>query len=280
MELSEARGFDLEVEYETESAVVEFQRGQDGSVQVTRILIGKADITPTLSGDELAEMASTIEPDDASPVSNVYLITNLGIDYSISGSYQPATWGYHGGSPEEHPEIDDATVSVIGNGKSVEINSEDLGPDAVEFIDQKIWDDAEGQGDDYDDYDRYEGVEQGPNKKDIPAAQRKAQGGDWKVSSKDLDKEKFKNISHKDTLAKNRGMNVQEVAEFIHSFYDKQSNTFPKGPEGVAVMVGKKFGEQAEQVARKMVERMAPQQTTSQNPELQELARIKHLSGM
>jgi hypothetical protein len=75
-------------------------------------------------------------------------------------------------------------------------------------------------------------------------------------------------------------MNVQELAEFITSFYDKDSGTFPKGPEGICTMVGKKFGEQAEHVARKFVERMAPQQTTEQNPELAELARIKELSGM
>jgi hypothetical protein len=70
-------------------------------------------------------------------------------------------------------------------------------------------------------------------------------------------------------------MNVQELAEFIHSFYDRESGTFPKGPEGVAIMVGKKFGEQAEHVARKMVERMAPQQ---QDPSVNELARIKELA--
>ena len=72
---------------------------------------------------------------------------------------------------------------------------------------------------------------------------------------------------------------IQELAEFIHSFYDRNTATFPKGPEGVCTMVGKKFGERAEQVARKFVERMAPQQATDQNPELQELARIKHLAG-
>ena len=72
-------------------------------------------------------------------------------------------------------------------------------------------------------------------------------------------------------------MDVRELAEFIHSFYDKDSNTFPKGPEGVATMVGKKFGEQAEQAARKMVERMAPQQA---DPQIAELARIRELSGM
>jgi hypothetical protein len=71
-------------------------------------------------------------------------------------------------------------------------------------------------------------------------------------------------------------MNIKQLAEFIHSFYDRESGTFPKGPEGVAIMVGKKFGEQAEMVARKMVERMAPEQ---QMPELNELARIKQLAG-
>jgi hypothetical protein len=70
-------------------------------------------------------------------------------------------------------------------------------------------------------------------------------------------------------------MNVQELAEFVHTFYDRESGTFPKGPEGVAIMVGKKFGEQAENVARKMVERMAPQQ---QAPELSELSRIRELA--
>jgi hypothetical protein len=176
------------------------------------------------------------------------------------------------------------------------------------------------------------GQQEAVNKSDIPAVQRKQQG-DEPLTLQDLEKEKSAGkLSHRDTLAKNRGetdeakdeiekdpetgeikkwshegdwekadnkdprgkvthmsdvarrksekMNVQELAEFIHSFYDQDSGTFPKGPEGVATMVGKKFGEQAEQVARKMVERMAPQQTTEQNPELAELARIRELSGI
>ena len=76
-----------------------------------------------------------------------------------------------------------------------------------------------------------------------------------------------------------QAMDVKEVAEFISSFYDRDSGTFPKGPEGVVVMVGKKFGEQAEQVARKFVERMAPHQEQGAE-ELAELARIRELSGM
>jgi hypothetical protein len=137
------------------------------------------------------------------------------------------------------------------------------------------------------------GQQEDVKKSDVPAYLRK-QKGEEPLTLKDLEKEKSAGkLSHKDTLAKNRGetdegseeqesgkMNVQELAEFITSFYDKDSGTFPKGPEGVCTMVGKKFGEQAEHVARKFVERMAPQQTTEQNPELSELARIKELSGM
>jgi hypothetical protein len=176
------------------------------------------------------------------------------------------------------------------------------------------------------------GQQEAVNKSDVPAYLRK-QKGEEPLTMQDLEKEKSAGkLSHKDTLAKNRGetdeatdkvekdpetgkvkswshegdwekadkkdprgkvthmsdvarrrsekMDVQELAEFITSFYDKDSGTFPKGPEGVCTMVGKKFGEQAESVARKFVERMAPQQSTDQNPELQELARMKELAGM
>ena len=71
---------------------------------------------------------------------------------------------------------------------------------------------------------------------------------------------------------------LEGLAEFINSFYDKNTGTFPKGPEGVCTMVGKKFGEQAEQVARKFVERMAPGQEQGAD-DLEELGRMKALAG-
>lgn len=69
---------------------------------------------------------------------------------------------------------------------------------------------------------------------------------------------------------------LESLAEFINSFYDKNTGTFPKGPEGVCVMVDKKFGEQAGQIARKFVERMAPAQEQGAE-DLEELERIKSL---
>jgi hypothetical protein len=98
------------------------------------------------------------------------------------------------------------------------------------------------------------------------------------------DKDEFGNIiKHKARHLARKGMrqamDVKELAEFITSFYDKESGTFPKGPEGVCTMVGKKFGEQAEAVARKFVERMAPHQEQGAE-KMQELARIRELAGM
>lgn len=125
-------------------------------------------------------------------------------------------------------------------------------------------------------------ADSGPKKSEIPAFMRKAKGGDdWKMSSKDVEDEKNQSPTTKIGLEKRKQqLDIKEVAEFINSFYDRNTGTFPKGPEGVCTMVGKKFGEQAESAARQFVERMAPEQSTEQNPELQELARIRELSGI
>lgn len=53
-------------------------------------------------------------------------------------------------------------------------------------------------------------TEAAPDKKDIPAWKRKEKGGDWKVSKKDLEKEKDSRISDPKTLAKNSGKKVGE----------------------------------------------------------------------
>jgi hypothetical protein len=126
-----------------------------------------------------------------------------------------------------------------------------------------------------------------PKKMDVPAAIRKSKGDkDWKTTPSDIRNDRAKNMSSSEWIKKfnNEGSDEEikpssshQLAEFIHSFYDKESNSFPKGPEGVCTMVGKKFGEQAENVARKFVERMAPQQTDNT---VNELSRIRELSGM
>jgi hypothetical protein len=130
-----------------------------------------------------------------------------------------------------------------------------------------------------------------PAEEPVAQPQEAADNDDEGASADDEDKfhSKLDKLVHKtfghssdEEKEKKEGqkLNVQELAEFITSFYDRNTGTFPKGPEGVCTMVGKKFGEQAEQVARKFVERMAPQQTTENNPELSELARIKGLAGI
>jgi hypothetical protein len=106
-----------------------------------------------------------------------------------------------------------------------------------------------------------------------PAVDRK-KAGQSPLTMKDVEYKDDK--PKRDFEKRKQRLNTEELAEFITSFYDRDTGTFPKGPEGVCTMVGKKFGEQAEQVARKFVERMAPQQ---QDPQIAELARIRELAG-
>ena len=288
-------------EIDGEMATVEFVRDESGAVQVTKVMIGGTDITAI---QDLNEIANNIDENDESPVQDYYLI----LDIDVEAEYNAAERGSRefGSGMQLEPDYpaysEISSITAYGNGQSVSLSTDDF-PESVQDQIQEIADKQHSDDDDFDipdNYDdRYEGVEEadGPNKSDIPAVQRKEKGGDdWRMSTKDLDDERTKSPTSSAGLARRKkelGMgegsriDIKEVAEFIHSFYDPESGTFPKSPEGVAIMVGKKFGPQAEQAARKMVERMAPQQSTNQNPGLAELAnenaelaRIKKLSGI
>ena len=63
----------------------------------------------------------------------------------------------------------------------------------------------------YDLMARLQAIEEGAKKSEIPAAQRKEKGGDWKVNQQDLDREEHEGkISHPKELAKNSGRDVKE----------------------------------------------------------------------
>jgi len=79
-------------------------------------------------------------------------VIDVGVNYSISGRYAPASWGYHGGSPEEHPEIDEYKVYNLATGQELQT----LSRSAEEDIEAAIWKDAESSADDYDDFDDYD----------------------------------------------------------------------------------------------------------------------------
>jgi hypothetical protein len=112
-----------------------------------------------------------------------------------------------------------------------------------------------------------------PRDYERPAVDRK-KAGQSPLTMKDVEYKDDK--PNRDFEKRKERLNTEELAEFIHSFYDPKTETFPKSPESVCTMVGKKFGPKAEQVARRMVERMAPQQ---QDPQIAELARIRELAG-
>ena len=283
-------GGDYEVD--GEMATVEFNRDAQGNPQVTKVMIGGTDITAI---EDLEAIADSIEPEDESPIEDYYLILSIDVDSEYSPEERGSREFGTGLQMEpDYPASSDVTgIVAYGNGKKVALHTDDF-PETVQDRIQEIADSQNTGDDDFDipdDYDRYDGNRgdryesinpKNPRDYERPAVDRKKAGQPplrmQDVKAKDTEhKRNFNARVHGDDTPKKKGINVQEVAEFIHSFYDKEAGTFPKGPEGVATMVGKKFGEQAEAAARQMVERMAPQQA---DPQIAELARIKQLSGM
>lgn len=97
------------------------------------------------------------------------------------------------------------------------------------------------------------------------------------------DKDEFGNvIKHRARHLAKKGMRkamdkdtVKEIAEFIYSFYDRETGKFPKGETGVLTMVEKKFGDNAARIAEGLIQRIAEQNAPKADPTLE---RIKHLA--
>lgn len=100
-----------------------------------------------------------------------------------------------------------------------------------------------------------------------------------------LEKEDVASECGEDDMKHDRGnVDMNELFEYVKSFYDHMENKFPLGPEKVTIMVGKKFGESAANAVKKLIERMAPEQASvgiHQAPEsADEISRFKQLAGI
>ncbi len=69
----------------------------------------------------------------------------VGVNYSVSGKYYPATYE----QPEEHPELD-FTVHDLKTGEEVQ----NLDKATLDRIEQECWEKAESGGDDFPEPDR------------------------------------------------------------------------------------------------------------------------------
>lgn len=162
------------------------------------------------------------------------------------------------------------------------------------------------QGDEIEQYASE--ADHGAKKSDIPAYKRKAQGGDdWKLSTKDLDKEKERNISSAEYLRKQKEspddgtMDVKinskgqlskadapdqeeqktPLSEFILSYFDRQSGQFPKGETAILTMIEKDYGEQFIEPAKQFIEQIYQVVEQHREPEeTQGMQRMRELAGL
>jgi hypothetical protein len=121
-------------------------------------------------------------------------------------------------------------------------------------------------------------AEGGPDKSQVPAYKRKEQGDDWKMTTKDLEKEKTNSPTSSAGLARKKaelGMRegndssemIREIAKCVKSYYNKDNPEVGpfRGEEGIAIEVGKKIsekfgesaGQQAEEIAKQFMEKLS-----------------------
>ena len=149
----------------------------------------------------------------------------------------------------------------------------------------------------------------GAKKSDIPAYKRKAQGDkDWKVTTKDLEKEKERNISSAEWLRKQREAADEQddtidvkinskgqlskmdasdeeqktpLSEFILSYFDRETGQFPKGETAVLTMIEKDYGEEFIEPAKQFIEQIYQVVEQHREPvESQDMARMRELAGL
>jgi hypothetical protein len=72
----------------------------------------------------------------------------------------------------------------------------------------------------------------------------------------------------------------KQIAEFILGFYDREHGTFPLGETGVAIKVQKEFGDNAGELAKRLIEKLSARQTPA-NDEMAEVMRFNNrINGM
>ena len=80
----------------------------------------------------------------------------------------------------------------------------------------------------------------------------------------------------------------RDVVEFVKSLYNSDENSFPRGEEGVVISAVKEFGDDAEPVARKVIEALKRQgeeqgivhPSQAMADPAQDMMRMKQLAGL
>ena len=101
-------------------------------------------ITREVDYAALEQLAAATEDEDL----EVEVELNLEVEYSITGSYRPATWGYFGGAPEEHPELEIDTVTLL-NEEDAAVEEITLTREEEKQIEEACWEHAIDLRNDY-----------------------------------------------------------------------------------------------------------------------------------
>jgi len=98
---------------------------------------------------------------------------------------------------------------------------------------------------------------------------------------KDIDEEDNVTAKKKDKPLPDTGNPMEDVKQFVESFFDYTTRKFPKGPTGVMIAVNEKFGDQAVQLAKEhMMNLIQGKEKVEIQAENSELANVLKLAGL
>lgn len=108
--------------------------------------------------------------------------------------------------------------------------------------------------------------------------------GESEVEKLEKDEDMVSDKDDEEYSSENRSGDMNELFEYVKSFYDHAENAFPLGPERVSIMVGKKFGESAADAVKELIMRMAPEQASvgvqQEEPANDDVYRLVQLAGI
>jgi len=158
------------------------------------------------------------------------------VTYDIEGSYQPATWGYHGGEPEEHPELNIMTVTDLDNGQEI---SDTLEAQVINSLEQKAWEHYEQQEPDFDDspddyYEEHDIMENADVNKQIAVLEKQLYEAEAALNrAREITRQiKYDSVamtivSEITELAKSQGINVSSnVSDVISAEKELESSVY------------------------------------------------------
>ena len=95
-----------------------------------------------------------------------------------------------------------------------------------------------------------------------------------------IDKDGAMKMADQGEEPKDEKASVEDIIEFVRSFYDKETGAFPKGETGVVISARKRFGDSVGDLVEKFVSKLTGKEVQVEDDEDVEEGSIKYMHSL